>query len=161
VGRELQDRQHPALYDRGEHFLTPRQLSEHPRGLIGRGDELASIVGDTRHTLTVISGKAGIGKTVLAILAAHSLAVNFPDGQLYINLRTSGPSQPATTEHGLRKFLTALGLDEATLPPDTDACQKLYRAMTANKSMLIVLEDPATAAQVRPLLPQTSTCRPR
>ena len=37
--------------------------------------------------ITAAVGKAGVGKTTLAVHAAHQLRSLFPDGQLYVNLR--------------------------------------------------------------------------
>ena len=159
VGRELQSRPLAGLGDAGGHRPVPRQLPEPVLGFVGRAGELSSIVGEARRTVTVISGPGGIGKTVLAVLAARRLAERFPDGQIYVNLCGSGPAEPVSAQQALRGFLTALGCDEAALPAGLEACQKLYRTMIADKSMLIVLDDAASAAHARPLLPHTRTCR--
>jgi hypothetical protein len=37
--------------------------------------------------ISAVGGTAGVGKTALAIEWAHQVAGEFPDGQLYVNLR--------------------------------------------------------------------------
>ena len=41
--------------------------------------------------IAALTGMAGIGKTALAVHWAHQVAGRFPDGQLFVNLRGSGP----------------------------------------------------------------------
>src|SRR5262249_58472050 len=43
--------------------------------------------GSTAVVITAAVGKAGVGKTTLAVHAGHQLRSLFPDGQLYVNLR--------------------------------------------------------------------------
>lgn len=101
----------------------------------------------------VVAGTAGAGKTSLVLHWAHQVKDRFPDGQLFVNLRGYDPGEPVTAGQALRHFLRALGVTAVDVPEDTDAAAALYRSLLSDRRMLIVLDNAATAAQVRPLLP--------
>ena len=107
--------------------------------------------------LCVISGQGGVGKTALAVHIAHHVRHDFPDGQLYINLR-GGESQPTDPEEALGRFLRALGAESATVPTGLDQRAELYRGKLANRRYLVVLDDAADEGQLYPLLPGTPGC---
>ncbi|WP_234357158.1 tetratricopeptide repeat protein [Streptomyces sp. NBRC 110028] len=109
-------------------------------------------------SVCVIAGTAGAGKTSLALRWAHQAKGWFPDGQLYVNLRGYDPGEPVAAHEALHRFLTALGTPAATIPADPDAAAALYRSMLSGRRMLVVLDNAATVAQVRPLLPGNSHC---
>jgi hypothetical protein len=122
------------------------------RGLVERIVELAgSSPGTPAVAIVALSGAAGIGKSVLAVHAAHLLRPRFPGGQLYANLRGFDlPLRPATV---LGRFLRAVRVDGAAIPRDLDERAELYRALLADRACLVVLDNAADADQVRPLLP--------
>ncbi|GII56527.1 hypothetical protein Pth03_49160 [Planotetraspora thailandica] len=97
-------------------------------------------------------GAAGMGKTALAVHAALHLSETFPDGRFYVDLRgmDSVPPAPGTV---LSRLLKALGVDEQRIPSDEEERAGLYRALLADRRCLIVLDNAANEAQVRPLLP--------
>ncbi|GAA3784496.1 BTAD domain-containing putative transcriptional regulator [Streptomyces phyllanthi] len=105
----------------------------------------------------VISGPGGVGKTALAIHAGHQLAGAFPGGQLYANLHAS-ESARADPPHVLAQFLSALGTPRTSLPDSHEGLTALFRSVTAQRHMLIVLDDAADEAQVRSLLPGNPNC---
>jgi DNA-binding SARP family transcriptional activator/Tfp pilus assembly protein PilF len=107
--------------------------------------------------VAVVAGAPGLGKTALAIHAAHALRRDFPDGQLYVSLR-GGSEQPVPPDEVLARFLRDLGVDGARIPVDAEERAALYRTRLAERQMLIVLDDARAAAQVRPLLPGTGSC---
>jgi DNA-binding SARP family transcriptional activator/tetratricopeptide (TPR) repeat protein/DNA-binding XRE family transcriptional regulator len=146
---------------------VPRQLPAGPRSFIGRARELAALSAlverDLRQAsgvaIAALTGMAGIGKTAMAVSWAHQVADRFPDGQLFVNLRGSGPSDtPVMPTDAVRGFLTALGVLPARIPPDTDGQTALYRSLLAGRRMLIVLDNAQNAEQVRPLLPGSPGC---
>jgi DNA-binding SARP family transcriptional activator/tetratricopeptide (TPR) repeat protein/transcriptional regulator with XRE-family HTH domain len=108
--------------------------------------------GSTAVVITATMGKAGVGKTTLAVHAAHQLRPLFPDGQLYVNLR-GVEAQALDPAEVLGGFLRALGVDGHAIPEDVDERARLYRSLLADRRVLVLLDNAADAAQVRPLLP--------
>jgi tetratricopeptide (TPR) repeat protein len=106
--------------------------------------------------IVCVCGRGGAGKTALAIHVAHRLGGDFPDGQLYVNLRgADGAQDPADVLAG---FLRELGVDGADIPEGTGERARMYRAQLAGLRVLVVLDDAADEAQVRPLLPGSWGC---
>ena len=146
---------------------APRQLPTAVRHFTGRQTELDTLTqlldeNDVSNGIVVISaidGMAGIGKTALAVNAAHRLAEKFPDGQLFLNLHgyTQG-YPPRTAGEALTWLLQALGVPPAQIPQDTEQAAALYRQRLAETRTLIVLDNATTESQVRPLLPGTGSC---
>ncbi|WP_234434146.1 ATP-binding protein [Streptomyces sp. NRRL F-5126] len=106
----------------------------------------------------VIAGTAGSGKTALALRWAHLVRENYPDGHLYVNLRGYDPGEPVAAEKVLPRFLMALGVPAAAVPSDSESAAALYRSVLADRRVLVVLDNAATVAQVRPLLPGDGSC---
>jgi tetratricopeptide (TPR) repeat protein len=109
--------------------------------------------------ISAIDGMAGIGKTALALQWAQTHADDFPDGQLYVDLRcyTQG-QEPRTPEEALNWLLRALGMPAEQIPADGEQAAALYRQHLAGTRTLIVLDNAATEAQIRPLLPGAGSC---
>jgi tetratricopeptide (TPR) repeat protein len=108
-------------------------------------------------SLAVISGKGGVGKTTLAVHLAHRLGSQFPDGQLYVNLR-GAESQAIHPARVLAGLLRELGMDGALIPEALEERARNYRARLFHRRTLVVLDNAATDSQVRPLLPGSPTC---
>ncbi|AGZ39643.1 AfsR/SARP family transcriptional regulator [Actinoplanes friuliensis] len=142
---------------------APRQLPLDVRGFTGREAELSRLddlleEGDGL-VVAAVSGTAGVGKTTLAVHWAHGVRDRFPDGQLYVNLRGFDPDgPPAAAAEALRGFLDALGVPSQRIPADVPAQSALFRSRLTGKRMLILLDNAADAAQVRPLLPAEPGC---
>ncbi|MBT2228200.1 tetratricopeptide repeat protein [Nonomuraea sp. NEAU-A123] len=109
--------------------------------------------------IEAIDGMAGIGKTALAIHAAHRLKDRYPDGRWYLHLRAHDPHQPPLDPaEGLDALLRLLGEDPRRIPEALEPRAALWRAWLANRRILIVLDDAAGADQVRPFLPGAPGC---
>jgi DNA-binding SARP family transcriptional activator len=103
--------------------------------------------------ISAISGTPGVGKTSLAVHWAHRVRDRFPDGQLYVNLRGYDTTPATEPAQALAQFLRALGVPPEQLPHGEEELASLYRSRLADKRVLILLDNAATAEQVRPLLP--------
>ncbi|MDX3640049.1 ATP-binding protein [Streptomyces sp. MB09-02B] len=103
--------------------------------------------------LAAVSGLGGVGKTALTLSWLHGLRPDFPDGQLYTDLGAQSPSGPADPAEVLSGFLRGLGVPPRQVPHEPDERAALYRSLTAERALVVLLDDAATAAQVRPLLP--------
>jgi tetratricopeptide (TPR) repeat protein len=145
---------------------VPRQLPVRHRQFVGRQRELdllattlgAAVAESGTVIITAIAGTAGIGKTALATHWAHHVKDRFPDGQLHVNLRGFDPQAPVDPSQALHGFLEALGVVPSGIPSDLDARAALYRSLVLDRRLLIMLDNAASADQVRPLLPNTPTC---
>jgi DNA-binding SARP family transcriptional activator len=107
--------------------------------------------------IALVAGSGGLGKTSLAVHAAHRVKGNFPDGQLYVDLLGATP-QPLPPADVLARFLRDLGVDGRDIPADDDERAARYRTVLAGRRVLVVLDNARDAAQVRPLLPGTASC---
>ncbi len=146
--------------------VMPRQLPAGNDYFVGREAELAILdrLAEAPRVsgavmISVICGMAGVGKTALALRWAHQIARQFPDGQLYVNLRGYGPGRRhADPVPVVRSFLGALGVAPEWIPPDPESQAGLYRSVLAGKRVLIVADNARDASQVRKLLPGASGC---
>lgn len=162
----------PATSTAGTTYDRPRpaQLPVAPAHFTGRGDTLdalrralhADVPPADRSpapTVAVVSGMAGVGKSALALHVAHELAEHFPDGQLYVNLHGATPGMtPVSPIQALTTLLRDLGTEPRLIPEQQDEAAALLRSVLAPTRTLMVLDDAAHAAQVRPLLPAGAGC---
>ncbi|MFI7103660.1 tetratricopeptide repeat protein [Streptomyces sp. NPDC050161] len=141
----------------------PHQLPPIPRPLPGRADLAARIAADLiqgqkegRSPVALLSGMPGVGKSALALLVADRLAPHFPDAVLYLGLRGfSEHEDPIEPEALLDRILSDLGIGVETA--GCEAKSGALRTALARQSVLMVLDDAATADQVLPLLPGHGT----
>lgn len=140
---------------------VPAQLPADPTDFTGRTKvtaELRSVLGEgPGHAVQVcaISGIGGVGKTALAVHAAHGVRDRFTDGQLYVDLRGAGDT-PADPEAVLGDFLASLG--EEAVPEGVERRSLLYRSLLADRRVLVVLDNARDSAQIAPLLPGGPGC---
>lgn len=120
--------------------------------LVGRDGEVAAL---TRlltapgPRLAVVGGGPGTGRTALAVHVAHRVRERFPDGQIYANLdRVDGV--PVSADAVLARVLRSLSVTNP--PPTHDERAALVRAELGLRRVLVVVDNVAAEAQVRPLL---------
>ncbi|MGH3938787.1 MAG: tetratricopeptide repeat protein [Pseudonocardiaceae bacterium] len=163
ISSELKSLQELAL--RSETRRRPVRLPRDLRTFTGRDAELDALLTVGRIAdgesvpppVLTVSGMPGVGKTTLAVHAAHQLAPNFPDGQLFVDLHGFTPNlDPVPPDHALGRLLTMLGIPGAAIPKDLEDRAALYRSKIANTRRLILLDNAKDEAQVEPLLPGTA-----
>ena len=141
---------------------VPAQLPAAVHDFAGRSTELERLTGDLTSTgsgipIVAVTGYGGAGKTTLAVQTAHGLREAFDGGQLFADLRgmAETPTEPADVLAG---FLQAYGVAGDRIPDSPSERAALFRTLTSRRRVLVVLDDAADAAQVRPLLPGNSDC---
>ncbi|WP_161962406.1 AfsR/SARP family transcriptional regulator [Nocardioides speluncae] len=148
----------------GPMVIVPAQLPPATADFVGRTETMAALdrlLLDARRVaapVAVVSGPPGVGKTTLAVQWGHLHRDRFPDGQLVVNLRGFDRALPAEPLEALASFLRALGTPEEQIPPDTEDAAARYRSLLADRALLVVLDNAASADQVRPLLPGSANC---
>jgi DNA-binding SARP family transcriptional activator len=162
-------RRDPQLREPTPQNARPSMSVSHPRSAVGNQFPLGATDFTGRHALVAeivrlltghhsvvaIFGKAGVGKTALALHVGHQLTRQFPDGQLFIGL--GGTADRIIRPHeALARLLIMLGANRNDLPPDEAERLEQYRAWLACRRLLFVFDDAAAEAQVRPLLPAGS-----
>lgn len=156
----------PAPLDRtSDSEPTPCTLPYDLPDFTGRDEELGRLleVGRApagRGTRIIgVDGMGGSGKTALAVHAAHLLAADYPDGQLFVDLRGFSPGEKAQEPGAvLHSLLRTLGVPDERIPDDLERRTTLWRTVSAQRKLLLVLDNAAGAAQVRPLLPASENC---
>lgn len=144
---------------------VPRQLPARSHSFTGREAELDRVTGllaSPEHrdspVLVAIVGMGGLGKTTLAVHAASRVVDDYPDGQLYLDLRGHDARAPLTSLRGLTFLIGALGGDAGEVPDDVDQAAAIFRSLVSGSRVLIVLDNAADAAQVEPMLPASPGC---
>ncbi|MBY0430382.1 MAG: metallophosphoesterase, partial [Rhodospirillales bacterium] len=132
------------------------QLPPDPLDFIGRQKEVDVMIRHLRSSgkgiiISSVNGLDGIGKTSLATHVAHKLRNAFPGGQFFINLQGAS-EKPLEPRRALEHFILSLDL-HAKIPEDIEQVSALYRNLLSRKQCLVVLDNAASAAQIRLLLP--------
>ncbi|WP_329492804.1 BTAD domain-containing putative transcriptional regulator [Kitasatospora herbaricolor] len=144
---------------------SPAQLPSVPLPLSARSGALTRL----QHFLTtgsmpagmvataVVTGRGGVGKSALALHAAHAVRGSSVHGQLYADL--GGAARPLTARAVLPRFLADLGVPRDEIPEEASERESLYRSLTAGRRLLVVLDNASSTAQVRPLIPGSGGSR--
>jgi DNA-binding SARP family transcriptional activator/tetratricopeptide (TPR) repeat protein len=146
--------------------VVPRRLPASIADFTGREAQLAEIrsvlsadvEAGARFGMRIvaISGKGGVGKSTLAVRAAHELAEVYPDGHLYGDLDFGEGDE--RIRGVLARFLRALGVTGSALPDDDNERADLYRSLLASRRVLVVLDCASSEDEVLPLLPAGTGC---
>jgi DNA-binding SARP family transcriptional activator len=138
---------------------TPNSLPADKVDFTGRVRERALLTDADAAPVRVIDGMAGIGKTALAVHVAHQLRADYPDAALFIDLHGhSDRRAPLAATDALDSLLRMLGVPTEQIPDALDERAARWRAELAGGKALLVLDNAADAAQVRPLLPGSPGC---
>ncbi len=154
IGPEAPPAHAAAVLDGAAGALPPWQAPAPPPDFTGRGPEIADVkkcLSGQGVPVTVITGGPGAGKSALAAAAAMELRDQFPGGQIYAEL--GGVGSPRAAQEALADVLHSLGVRPASVPPPGAARTALYRTLLAWQPVLLIADDAASAAQVRPLIP--------
>ncbi|GAA3723415.1 XRE family transcriptional regulator [Plantactinospora mayteni] len=163
--------------------VVPGELPSAVRDLAGRSGELAALralageatAGQTgTATLAVVHGPPGTGKTSVTVVAGHQFSGGFPDGQLFVDLGGAAADPGGAVQRGdpggapvpgrvepaeaLAGLLRSLGLPDDRMPASPAERAGLFRTLTRDRRLLLVLDNAADEAQVRPLLPAGRHC---
>ncbi|MEU4680371.1 tetratricopeptide repeat protein [Micromonospora sp. NPDC023737] len=145
--------------DDGPDVPVPYQLPPAPPLMVGRSAEIGRLLASAEADAAVclVEGAGGVGKSALALHVAHRLARRYDGGCLYTDLRgAAGGIAAAEPADVLGRFLRALGV--SAVPASLDEASALLRTLTAERGVLMVLDNAASAAQVRPLLASGPEC---
>lgn len=148
---------------------VPRQLPLAMRGFVNRQAQLAALDALAREaddpsepvrpvTVSIIAGAPGVGKTALAVYWAHRERARYRDGDLYVDLRGYGPGPRVEAAQALETLLRGLGVAPDRIPADLDGRAAMYRSLLDGRRMLVLIDNAASADQVRPLLPASPHC---
>jgi DNA-binding SARP family transcriptional activator len=151
------------LAERARRGEPVSSLPSRPGGFTGRSEELATIeaaaAGSDERRAVWISGAPGVGKTGLAVEAAHRLRPRFPDGQLLVRLNGFTPNVTAmSVSEALTQLLTELGVPAEQIPDTVGRKATLYQTHLYGTKTLVVLDNAASPEQIRPLLPEARDC---
>lgn len=156
------------LAPEGRSFPAPRQLPLRPTRFINRRASLAvlnSVLTSAEHRpedgsvrISTVCGPPGIGKTALALHWSYGVREDFPDGDLYVDMQGYGAEGSISAFQALDVFLRALNAPAERIPETLAERSALFRSMMSGKRILVVVDNVASSAQVRPLLPAAGDC---
>ncbi|MEU0991367.1 BTAD domain-containing putative transcriptional regulator [Streptomyces sp. NPDC005953] len=149
----------------GPNRPSPAQLPSVPpllpahTGPLARLERFLSASAQSAGTVStaVVTGRGGVGKSALALHAAHALRDRSVHGQLYANL--GGGSHPLSSRTVLLRFLADLGVPRSEIPTEESERESLYRSLTSGRRLLVVLDNAQCTAQIRPLIPGSGGSR--
>jgi tetratricopeptide (TPR) repeat protein len=146
------------VYEAGAAAATSlHQLPSSPGDFTGREEELAALCRAIEQggvTISGLRGMGGIGKTVLALKLAGQITPRYPDAQIYLDLKGTGPT-PLTPEEAMAHVVRAYHPTERLPESEAGLCG-LYRSVLHGQRALLLMDNAAGAAQVEPLIPPSS-----
>jgi tetratricopeptide (TPR) repeat protein len=139
---------------------VPRDLPRAPLRFVNRGQELAMLdrllqprEGTVGAQVAVVRGMHGVGKSAIGSFWAHRCRTMFEDGDLFGDFSKRRHGGAVDVGEVLGDFLRDLGTADAAVPPTLAARQKLFGRLTADKKLLVLLDDVDQPAQVKAVLP--------
>lgn len=140
------------------------QLPYLSRDFTGRKSELAIIcdllensLSDKAMGIFSIVGMAGVGKSALALTVAHHIKSNFPDTQLYVDMRGKD-NKPRQASEVLKEWLRALGMNNNEIPEKVGEKATCYRTRMVGKRAIVLIDNAHNQEQIQYLLPGSENC---
>jgi DNA-binding SARP family transcriptional activator len=154
----------PALRRGAKPAISPRTLPPDITDFAGREPQLRRLKslltgGEGAIRAVAVCGPGGVGKSAICVQVAHAVTASFPDGQIYLDLHGFDPEGGVPPGTALGRILRLLGVDPAAIPAGLDERVELYRQLTADRTLLVVLDNAASDDQVLSLLPGGTTSR--
>jgi tetratricopeptide (TPR) repeat protein len=135
----------------------PSTLPRRSAAFTGREDELAEIgeqaAGEDPPRIIALCGRPGVGKTALAVEAAHRLRGMFPDGRLFVEARAHGGGERLDAADVLERLLAMLGHASPQMPPTLEQRMVLFHRLAEGRRLLIVVDDVVSAEELLQLRP--------
>lgn len=143
-------------------MLRPAQLPRDLPDFVARPElgvitDLVEGAAESALPIIAIAGPAGVGKSALAIRAAHRIRNRFPDAQFFAGGYTTD-GMPSCQHQILGRFLRAIGIPDSELPDNVEERGQLFRSWTAERQALVVLDDVESTSQITQLLPGGQRC---
>lgn len=145
--------------------MIPHQLPRTIADFTGRAElleEIATAVtgeetidGVQEVPVVLLTGRGGMGKTAVAVRAAHLVSQQFPDGQLFLHLRQDTRHSSASL---LKQLLGSVGVHPDRVPADPEGRAAMYRSLLAGRRVLIVIDGALGIDHIVPFLPGTQGC---
>jgi tetratricopeptide (TPR) repeat protein/transcriptional regulator with XRE-family HTH domain len=132
---------------------VPPRLCEPPREVddfIGREAEIKQMA-TMADKVIVVHGQPGVGKTALVVHAAADMRDAY-EQRLYLDLRGVDP-EPLEPGEAARQLLRALDVSSRRIADDPGERCSQIRAELGERRCLVILDNAADEAQLRPLLP--------
>lgn len=141
----------------------PSQLPADVSPIVGRGravDQVRRVLVPAHRSappVVLVCGLPGSGKSAFCVHAAHAVRANYPDGQLFVELVDPTGAQVHTST-ALGYFLRAAGIPDDHVPASLEERTRLFRSWTADRRVLVVLDDAISIDQLRSLAPTGAGC---
>ncbi|GAB2867747.1 AfsR/SARP family transcriptional regulator [Lentzea nigeriaca] len=151
------------LAERARRGEPVSSLPSRPRAFTGREAELheieAAAAAPGERRAVWISGAPGIGKSALAVEAAHRLRSRFPDGQILLRLNGFTPNVATMpVSDALTQLLVEQGVPVEQIPDTVGRKATLFQSRLYGTRTLVVLDNAASPDQVERLLPEAEGC---